>query len=144
MCGKFARMDPTDAGVIEVDVRDEDLPHVLEPDPLPRQRRRQVIEGRRRPRVDQRHAGRSVEDRRRDDLGPAEEIEVDVVESGRERRHRTMLPEWVLEVLKVHGGRAGVPSVLGCALKRVEARAGRTSCCSACTCAAPTSACEAR
>ena len=38
----------------------------------------------RRPRVDERDAGGAVQDRRRDDLRPAEEVEVDVVEAGGE------------------------------------------------------------
>ena len=67
-------------GVVEVNVRDQNLPDVAEADALFLQRRGQVREGRRRPRIDERHTGGSVEDRGGDDLGTAEEVEVDVIE----------------------------------------------------------------
>ena len=81
MCGCFSTIDPDAAGVIEVDVGDEDLAHVAETDALLLERRRQVPQRRRRPGVDEGDAGRPVEDRRRDDLGTAEKVEVDVIES---------------------------------------------------------------
>ena len=66
--------------VVQVDVGHEDLPHVLEPDALPRQRGRELRDGGRRAGIDQRDAGGPVENRRGDDLGPAEEVEIDIVE----------------------------------------------------------------
>jgi hypothetical protein len=69
------------AGVIEVDVRHQDLADVLEANPFPRQRSGQVRQRRGRAGIDQRHAGGSVQDRRGDDLRPPEEREIDVVEA---------------------------------------------------------------
>ena len=74
-------MVPDGAGVIEVDVREEQLPHVVEPDPFARQSRRKVIQGCRGARIDQRDAGRAVQNAGGDDLRAAEEIEIDVVET---------------------------------------------------------------
>ena len=71
---------PHRARVIQVDVRHEDLAHVLEDDALAGQRRGELRNRRRRPRVDERDAGGAVQDRRGDDLRTAEEVEVDVVE----------------------------------------------------------------
>ena len=81
MCGIRSRIVPTDPGVVEVNVRHQDLPDVLEPDALAGQRRRELRDRGRRSRIDERDPRRAVQDRRRDDLRPAEEVEVDVVES---------------------------------------------------------------
>jgi hypothetical protein len=75
------------SGVIEVNMRHQDLAHVAETNPLLLERRRQRGDRRRRTGIDERDAGRPMQDPRRDDLGPPEEVEIDVIEARGENRH---------------------------------------------------------
>jgi len=74
-------------GVIEVDVRQQQLPDVRDRDPLPLQGRTQVLERRGRPGIDQRDVSRCLEDGGGDDLGAAKKVEVDLIKPGGECRH---------------------------------------------------------
>jgi len=80
------------ARVIEVDMREQQLPHVAETDAAVVERRCQRRHRRRRPRVEQRDAGRAVQDRRRDDLRASQEVEIEVVETCGERGHPVTPP----------------------------------------------------
>jgi hypothetical protein len=68
--------------VIEMDVRQEDLPDVLKADCLAFERRLERLQGRRRARIDQRDARRPVKDSGGNQLTAAEELQIDVVEAG--------------------------------------------------------------
>jgi hypothetical protein len=75
------------ARVIEMNVGEEEMANVFETDPFPRQLRRKVIDGSFGSGIDQRHAGRTVKDGGRNNLGPAEKCEINVVEAGSESGH---------------------------------------------------------
>ena len=98
MSGLAFSSDPVAPGVIEVDVREQDLPHVAQADPLRRECLRQAGQRRRRAGIHQRDAAGAAENRRRDDVGTAEKIEVDVVDAARELMH---------EVRAIRPGRQG-------------------------------------
>ena len=81
------------ACVVEMDVRQQHLMDVADSDAPVRERRAQAREGRRRTGIHERDAGRTLEDRGRDDLGVSEEVQIDEIEvsssghgRGRDRR----------------------------------------------------------
>ncbi len=71
---------PGDARVVEMDVGQEQLADVGDADSLAPERGSQGVERGRRPRVDERHPARALQDGGRDDLGISKKVEVDVVD----------------------------------------------------------------
>ena len=75
------------AGVIQVNVRQQNRAHIVELKSSRAQRMLQRRERRRRPGIEDRDAAGSVQKRRCDDARLSEKFEVDKIESGRKRFH---------------------------------------------------------
>jgi hypothetical protein len=75
------------AGMIEMDVREDHLPHVRDRHAPGEERLAETGERRGGPGVDERHARGVVQDGRGDDALMAEELQIDVVETCGECRH---------------------------------------------------------
>ena len=83
--GVLADHRPGCACVIEMDVREQQLPDIGEPDAPAPERRAQRFDRRRGTRIDQRDAARPLQHRCGDDLRLSEKVQIDVVEARGER-----------------------------------------------------------
>jgi hypothetical protein len=90
--GILSHERPGRAGVIEMDMREQDVPHIPHRHALLLERPLQVFDRGRRTWIDERNAGRAVQNRRRDDFRDAEKVEVDIVEPRRKCGHRKTAP----------------------------------------------------
>ena len=75
------------ARVVEMDVRQQDLADIRDGHALAPQRQLEVVERRRRARIDQRDTRGAVKDDGRNDFRHPQEIEIDVIKSGSKGDH---------------------------------------------------------
>ena len=73
--------------MIEMDVRQQQLPDVSNRYPLRVERLEQPVKRGRRARVDERHPVGALQHGRSDDAGPPQEIQIEIVHAARENAH---------------------------------------------------------